>query len=97
MGALSDSLEVSLSAAFELGTVDEEEHAGVIAGARAAASALDLMEGTERGYASVLSSYLNFCKALGIVPSARQQAATVVGDGRLARMRAKSRAGLRAV
>lgn len=97
MSGMLDSLEVSLSAAFELGTVDEDEHAAVIAGARAAASALDLMLGTERGYASVLSSYLNFCKALGIVPTTRQQQASVVGDGRLARMRAKSRVGLKAV
>ena len=92
-----DSLELSLSAAFELGTVDEDEHAAVIAGARAAANALDAMHGAERGYASMLSSYLNFCKALGIVPTTKQTQTAIVGDGRLARMRAKSRAGLKAV
>ena len=68
-----------------------------IEGARKAADALDEMRGTERGYASVLSSYLNFCKALGIVPTAKKQQPLIVGDGKLAKMRAGSRASLRAV
>lgn len=94
---MRDSLETSLDAAFELGTVDEDEHAAVIAGARAAANALDAMHGVERGYASVLSSYLNFCKALGIVPTTKQTQTAIVGDGRVAKLRAQSRAKLRAV
>lgn len=97
MGRMRDSLEMSLTTALELGILDRDAHAAVIEGARAAATALDAMDGGERGYATTLSSYLNFCKALGIVPSSQQQPAQVVGDGRLARMRAKSRAGLKAV
>lgn len=97
MGRMRDSLEMSLAAALELELLDRDAHAAVIEGARSAANALDAMDGGERGYASTLSSYLNFCKALGIVPTAQQQPTQVVGDGKLAKMRAKSRAGLRAV
>lgn len=97
MGAIREALETSLDAALELGVLDEDEHAAVIEGARKAANALDEMRGTERGYASVLSSYLNFCKALGIVPTAKKQQPLIVGDGKLAKMRAGSRASLRAV
>ena len=97
MGAMRDSLETSLDAAFELGILDEDEHAAIIEGARAAADALDVSYPSERGYASLLSSYLNYCKALGIVPTLHQQAPAVVGEGRLAKMRAKSRVTLRAV
>ena len=94
---MRDSLERSLRAAFELGTIDEDEHAAVVEGARAASEALDASHPSERGYASLLSSYLNYCKALGVVPAAQHQPTQVVGDGRLAKMRAKSRVGLRAV
>ena len=97
MGRMRDSLEMSLTAALDLGILDRDAHAAVIEGARSAANALDEMDGGERGYASTLSSYLNFCKALGIVPAFQQQPAQVVGEGRLAKMRAQSRAGLRAV
>jgi hypothetical protein len=97
MGRTRESLEMSLTTALELGVLDRDAHAAIIEGARAAANALDAMDGGERGYASLLSSYLNYCKALGIVPASQQQAPAVVGEGRLAKMRAKSRAGLRAV
>lgn len=92
---MRQALETSLGAAFELGTCDEVEHAALIEGARRSADELDLLP--ERGMASLLSAYLNYCKALGIVPAAQQQPAQVVGDGRLAKLRARSRAGLRAV
>ena len=95
MGPMREALEASLTAAFELGVCDEEEHAAVIEGARRTAEELDLLP--ERGVASLLSAYLNYCKALGLVPAAQQPQAQVVGDGRLAKMRAKSRAGLKAV
>ena len=97
MGRMRDSLEMSLTAALDLGILDRDAHAAVIEGARSAANALDAMGGGERGYASTLSSYLNFCKALGIVPATQPQQAQVVGEGRLAKMRAQSRTGLRAV
>lgn len=95
MGCMSESLETSLSAAFALGTIDEGEHAAVIAGARAAASALDELEGVPRGYASLLSTYLNFCKALGIVSLGKRQEEPA--GNRLEDLRAKSRAKLRVV
>ena len=97
MAGIAESLERSLSVAVELGNIDVDEHAGTIAGARAAAAALDAIDPGERGYASMLSSYLNYCKALGIVPNAVRQSQQVVGDGRLASMRSTSRARLRAV
>lgn len=92
MGAIRDSLETSLSVAVELGKVDPKEHAALIAGARAVADTIDA--GPAR--ASTMGTYLNYCKSLGIVP-AQQHEQQVVGGGRLASLRARSRAGLKAV
>ena len=94
MGAMRDSLETSLSVAVELETVDLKEHAALIAGARAVADTLDL-PGEVR--ASMLSTYLNYCKSLGIVPTPSQAEQPVIGSGRLASLRSKSKTGLRAV
>jgi hypothetical protein len=44
----------------------------------------------------MLSTYLTYCKALGIVP-AQQHEVQVVGTGRVAKLRAHSRAQLKAV
>ena len=44
----------------------------------------------------MLSTYLTYCKALGIAPS-QQAEPQVVGAGRVAKLRAHSRAGLRAI
>ncbi len=93
MGAIRDSLEVSLSAAIELDTLDADEHAAVIAGARATADLID----ADEPKASLLTAYLNYCKALGIVPTAAQTQQPVIGAGKIASMRAGSRARLRAV
>lgn len=92
MGAMRDSFEASLSAAIELDVLEPDKHAAVIAAARLCADALDMDEPK----ASMLSTYLSYCKALGIVP-AQQAEPTVVGSGRVAKMRAHSKARLRAV
>ena len=91
MGAMRDSLETSLSVAVELEKLDPMEHAALIAGARAAADALD----ADEPRASMLSTYLNYCKMLGVVPAQQQSNQPVVGSGKLATVRSKSR--LRAV
>lgn len=94
MGGLRDALEVSLEAAFDLGTLDEDRHAATVEAARAVA---DLIDASPEPTASMMGAYLNYCKALAIVPQAQQQQVTVVGTGRVASMRAKSRANLKAV
>lgn len=92
MGAIRDSLETSLAAAIELDVVEPDKHAAVIAGARACADLLD----ADTPKASLLSTYLTYCKTLGIAP-AQQSEPQVVGAGRVAKMRAHSRASLRAI
>ena len=92
MGPVRESLEVSLAAAVELDVVEPDKHAAVIAGARSCADLIDAGEPR----ASTLSAYLSYCKALGLVP-AQQPEPQVVGAGRVARMRAHSRAAMRAV
>lgn len=93
MGAIRDSLETSLAAAVELDVIEPDKHAAVIAGARACADALD----GDDPKASLLSTYLNYCKTLGIAPSRPEQEQPVTGAGRVAKMRAHSVARLRAV
>ena len=92
MGAIRDSFETSLAAAIELDVVEPDKHAAVIAGARACADLLD----ADTPKASLLSTYLTYCKTLGIAP-AQQPEPQVVGAGRVAKMRAHSRASLRAI
>ena len=92
MGPMREALEASLSVAIELENINPVEHAALIAGARIAANALDSDDAT----ASMLGTYLNYCKSLGVVPNVKKEQA-VVGGGRLAKMRSRSRAGLRAV
>lgn len=92
MGAMRESFETSLAAAIELDVVEPDKHAAVIAAARACADLLD----ADTPRASMLSTYLTYCKTLGIVPTQKSEPA-VVGAGRVAKMRAHSRAGLRAV
>jgi hypothetical protein len=92
MGAIRDSFETSLAAAIELDVVEPDKHAAVIAGARACADLLD----ADTPKASLLSTYLTYCKTLGIAP-AQQSEPQVVGAGRVAKMRAHSRASLRAI
>lgn len=87
MGSMRESLETSIAAAIELEVLDPDEHAAVIEGARAAADALDADNAT----ASMLGTYLNYCKALGIAPTEREQP-QVIGSGRIASLRASSRA-----
>lgn len=93
LGEIRESFETSIGAAIELDTVDVNAHAAIIAAARAAADALDAGDAT----ASMLGTYLNYCKTLGIVPERTERGEAVVGSGRVAGMRAKSRARLRAV
>ena len=92
MGAIRDSFETSLAAAIELDVVEPDKHAAIIAGARACADLLD----ADTPKASMLSTYLTYCKTLGIVPTQQAEPA-VVGAGRVAKMRAHSRASLKAV
>lgn len=92
MGAVRDSFETSLAAAIELDVVEPDKHAAVIAAARICADQLD----SDSTRASMLSTYLTYCKTLGIVPAQRTEPA-VVGSGRVARLRAHSKATLRAV
>ena len=92
MGAIRDSLEVSLAAAIELDVVEPDKHAAVIAGARAFADLID----ADEPKASTLSTYLTYCKTLGLVP-AQATEPQVIGAGRVAKMRAHSRAALKAV
>ena len=66
--------------------------AAIIAAARICADRLD----DDEPRASMLSTYLTYCKTLGIVPAQRTEPA-VVGSGRVARLRAHSKATLRAV
>lgn len=89
---MRDAFEESLAAAIELDVVEEDKHAALIAAARLCADMLD----TEPPKAATLSTYLTYCKALGFVP-AQQQEIKVVGSGRLAKVRASSRAHLKAV
>lgn len=93
MGAIRDSFETSLAAAIELDVVEPDKHAAIIAGARACADLLD----SDTPKASTLSTYLTYCKTLGIAPAHAQAEPTVVGAGRVAKMRAHSRASLRAI
>lgn len=93
---MRESLETSISAALELGVLDAEGHAAAIEGARRTADELDASSGG-RGMASLLSTHLAYCKALGIVPTQAATQEPVTGEGRLAKMRARSSAGLRAV
>lgn len=93
MGAMRDSFETSLEAAIELDVVEPDKHAAIIAAARACADLLD----ASTPKASLLSTYLNYCKTLGIAPARAQAEPNVVGAGRVAKMRAHSRATLRAV
>lgn len=85
MGAMRDSLEVSLGAAIELDVVEPDKHAALIAAARVCADEIDAGELK----ASLLTAFLSYCKALGIAPS-QQQRVQVVGTGRVAKMRAHS-------
>ena len=93
MGAVRDSFEVSLQAAIELDVVEPDKHAAIISAARICADMLD--SGEPR--ASMLSTYLAYCKTLGIAPTAAKTEQTVVGAGRVAKMRAHSRATLKAI
>lgn len=88
------SLDTSIEAAIQLDLLDEDKHAAVIQAAQHLADALDI---TESPTASAMSTYLNYCKALGVVPEQRSNANPVVGSGRVAKLRAGSRAKLRAV
>lgn len=92
MGTIRAAFEESLAAAIELDVVETDKHAAIIAAARVCADALD----ADEPRASMLSTYLTYCKALGIVP-AQQHEVQVVGTGRVAKLRAHSRAQLRAV
>lgn len=92
MGPVRESFETSLAAAIELDVVEPDKHAAIIAAARICADQLD----ADTPRASMLSTYLTYCKALGIAPS-QQAEPQVVGAGRVAKLRAHSRAGLRAV
>ena len=92
MGPVRESFETSLAAAIELDVVEPDKHAAIIAAARICADQLD----ADTPRASMLSTYLTYCKALGIAP-AQQAEPQVVGAGRVAKLRAHSRAGLRAV
>lgn len=94
MGPFRESLEVSLEAAIQLDQLDEDRHAAIISAARALASQLDA---TEEPRASAFATYLTYCKTLGIVPLQQSQTSVVVGAGKVAKIRAHSRAGLRAV
>lgn len=93
MGAIRDSFETSLEASIELDQVEPDKHAAVIAAARMCADALD----EDVPKAAMLSAYLTYCKALGIVPATAKAEVQVVGTGRLAKLRASSRVNLRAV
>ena len=93
MGAIRDSFETSLEAAIELDVVEPDKHAALIAAARLCADALDEDVPT----ASMLSTYLTYCKALGIAPSTAKAEVQVVGTGRLAKLRSTSRVSMRAV
>ena len=93
MGAMRDAFETSLEAAIELDVVEPDKHAALIAAARACADQLD----ADTPKASMLSTYLTYCKALGIAPSTAKAEVQVVGSGRLAKLRAGSRVKLRAV
>ena len=93
MGAIRDSFETSLAAAIELDVVEPDKHAAIIAAARACADILD----SDTPRASMLSTYLTYCKSLGIAPSTAKAEVQVVGSGRLAKLRAGSRVNLRAV
>lgn len=93
MGAIRDSFEQSIEAAIALDVVEPDKHAAIIAGARACADALD----SEPPRASMLSTYLTYCKTLGITPTTAKAEVQVVGSGRLAKLRAGSRVNLRAV
>lgn len=94
MGAIRDSFEVSLDAAIELDVVDTEQHAALIAAARATA---DVLDSADSPRASMLGAFLNYCKALGISPTQGNQQPQVVGSGKVARIRSSSRANLRVV
>jgi len=89
---MRESFETSLAAAIELDVVEEDKHAALIAAARLCADALD----ADEPKASMLSTFLTYCKALGITPT-QQTAPAVVGSGRVAKMRAHSRASLKAI
>ena len=93
MGAVLDSFETSLEAAIELDVVEPDKHAAIIEAARLCAKALD----ADEPKASMLSTYLTYCKTLGIAPTLAQSEPAVIGTGRVARLRAHSRAGLKAV
>ena len=88
------SLDTSIEAAIQLDLLDEDKHAAVIHAAESLADQLDL---TEVHTAQAMSTYLNYCKALGIVPAPQGSGNAVVGNGRVAKLRAGSRAKLRAV
>ena len=92
MGTMRESFETSLAAAIELDVVEIDKHAAVIAAARLCADALD----ADEPKASMLSTFLTYCKTLGITP-VQQSEPAVVGSGRVAKMRAHSRASMRAV
>lgn len=92
MGNVRESFETSLAAAIELDVVEPDKHAGIIAAARLCADALD----ADEPRASMLGTYLTYCKALGFVPE-QQHEVQVVGTGRVARLRSHSRAHLKAV
>lgn len=92
MAGVRESFETSLEAAIELDVVEPDKHAAIIAAARLCADALD----ADEPRASMLGTYLSYCKALGIAPS-QQAEPQVVGSGRVAKMRAHTRAKLRAV
>ena len=98
MGDVRSALETSLTAAIDLGTVDEEAHAAAIAAARRAADELDMVEVGARGSAALLTAFLKCCTTLGLAPNVSAQQPAVVAEGRLARLRAGSQAAaLRAV
>lgn len=89
---MRESFEESLAAAIELDVIEEDKHAAIIAAARACADQLD----ADVPRANMLATYLTYCKALGFVP-AQQHEVQVVGTGRLAKLRSRSHAKLRAV
>lgn len=93
MGAVRDSFETSLEAAIELDQIEPDKHAAIIAAARMCADALD----ADEPKASMLSTYLTYCKALGICPATAKAEVQIVGAGRLAKLRANSRVKMRAV
>ena len=88
MGEVRESLETSLSAAIDAALIDEDEHAALITASRIAADAIDA---AEEPTASMLGTFLNYCKTLGIIPTMPQNQAPVVGQGRLATFRNRSR------